>query len=289
MTAAHAPSDVAIRERILALLKARGRAIPLHVFGREVFCFRTVPAAFMRQMMRRLFADDPHLILRDDDWVELRPPASPQDALPPEACADCSLEETEYVVLDVETTGLRPTANRVIEVAAFRVAARDGRTRILDEFVTLVNPEQPLPPTIVRLTGITPAMVARAPRFCEIADQLLAFVGSRVLVAHNARFDLAFLDAEFQRACALSLRPPHLCTLALSRRLFPELPNHRLPTVAQYMGLEMPTWHRARSDAWTTAHLFLRLLTPLQERGVYTLSDAMRFQAMRRNPKCIRR
>jgi DNA polymerase III epsilon subunit family exonuclease len=293
MASAREQSDVAIRERIIALLEARGPMLSVETLGREVFCFRTVPVAFVRQMLRRLFADDPRLVLRDDDRVELRP-ASSADA--PHAWGDGSeisenpsLEEAEYVVLDVETTGLRPTADRVIEVAAFRVATSGGRARILEEFVTLVNPERPIPPTIVRLTGITPPMVARAPRFPEIADPLMAFIGSRVLVAHNARFDLGFLEAELQRARARRLSHPHLCTLALSRRLFPELPNHRLPTLAHYLGIEMETWHRARSDAWATARLFLRLLNPLLERGVCTLSEAMRFQAARRDANRSRR
>lgn len=266
-------SDVAIRERIVTFLEMQGRLASLEALGREVFRFRNPPMVFLREMLRRLFADDPRLVLRDDDWMELRPDERESRAL----------QENEYVVVDVETTGLRPMADRVIEVAAFRVAGNGGRARILEEFVTLVNPERVLPSTIIHLTGITPEMVARAPRFREIADELMAFLGSRVLVAHNARFDLAFLDAELQRACEARLAHPHLCTLALSRRLFPELPNHRLPTVAQYMGIPMDVWHRARSDAWTTARLFLRLLDPLQERGVRTLSDALRFQASHRS------
>jgi DNA polymerase-3 subunit alpha (Gram-positive type) len=270
MAGADGRGDVAIRERILALVEARG-ALSLEALAREVFCFRTVPKAFVRRLMQRLFADDPRLVLREDDRVELRS----------DDCRSRSLEEGEYVVVDVETTGLRPTADRVIEVAAFRIVGSDGRARVREEFVTLVNPERPLPPPIVRLTGITPPMVARAPRFREIAPELRAFVGARVLVAHNARFDLGFLDVELERAGQRRLEHPYLCTLALSRRLFPELPNHRLPTVARHLGIEMDAWHRARSDAWTTAHLFARMLESLEERGVRTLSDAVRFQAAR--------
>ena len=264
-------NDVAIRHRIVALLDAHGRAGSLATLGREVFGFRQVPVAVLRELFHRLFPHDPHLILRDDDMVELRPD---ERALRP-------LEENEYVVVDVETTGMRPSADRVIEVAAVRLARSDGRLRIVEEFATLVNPERALPPGIVRLTGITDGMVARAPRFEEIAEEVAVVLGPRVLVAHNVRFDLAFLNAEFQRAFARRLGNPHLCTLAVSRRLFPELPNHRLPTVARYLGVEMERWHRARTDAWATAQLFLRLLDHLEERGVRTLSEIARLHTTR--------
>ncbi len=266
-------SDVKIRDRIVTFLETQGRSAPLEALGREVFRFWNPPVAFLREMLCRLFADDPHLVLREDGWVELRS----------EEGEDRALEESEFIVLDVETTGLHPTEDRLIEIAAFRVAGGGGRLRLQEELVTLVNPGRPLPPTIVRLTGITPEMVARAPRFEEILEELVAFLGPRVLVAHNARFDLAFLNAELQRARHKRLGHPRLCTLALSRRLFPELPNHQLPTVARYMGIEMEQWHRARADAWATARLFLRLLDPLAERGVRTLSDALCFQASRRS------
>jgi DNA polymerase-3 subunit epsilon len=266
------PSDVAIRERILALLEAQqDQAVPLVTLGREVFRFQNPPLPLLRQIMHRLFHDDPRLILRDDDVVELRPDES---VLRP-------LEESEYVVVDVETTGMRPLSDRVIEVAAIRLTNSGGRVHPVAEFATLVNPEQGLPPTITRLTGITEEMVARAPRFADIADELAAFLGPRVLVAHNARFDLAFLNAEFGRVYERHVGNPQLCTLALSRRLFPELPNHRLPTLARYMGVDLDRWHRASSDAWATARIFLRLLEQLDARGLRTLSEALRFQRAR--------
>jgi len=268
MVRAQWPSDVAIRERILALLEARGQAVSLVTLGREVFRFRDPPVPFLRQIMHRLFHDDPRLILRDDDVVELRPDR--REFQP--------LEESEYVVLDVETTGMRPLSDRVIEVAAIRLACSGGRVRPVAEFATLVNPERRLPPTITRLTGIAEEMVAHAPRFADVADELAAFLGPCVLVAHNARFDLAFLNAEFGRVYERRLDNPQLCTLALSRRLFPELPNHRLPTLARYMGVDLDRWHRACSDAWATARIFLRLLEQLEERGLRTLSEALRFQ-----------
>ncbi len=260
--------DVAIRERIKAFVQARGGSVSLAALGREVFCFRNPHVPFLRQLLRRLFASDPQLILRENDRLELVPDGGKSRAL----------AESEYVVVDVETTGSRAEVDRVIEVAAFRVVTQGERAHIVEEFVTLVNPERALPPAIVRLTGITEAMLVRAPRFREIAWPLRAFLGSRVLVAHNARFDVAFLNAELQRAGGSPLDDPLLCTLALSRRLFPELPNHRLPTVARHVGVRMNVWHRARSDAWATAHIFLHVLERLRERGVRTLSEALRFQ-----------
>lgn len=175
------------------------------------------------------------------------------------------LLQEEWVVVDVETTGGSPEhGHRVTEIAAVRVSGGEVR----DSFSTLVNPERRIPGMITSLTGITDEMVREAPRFHEIADRLRAFVGGRVFVAHNAAFDWRFLCAELERSLGRRLDGRQLCTVRLSRKLLPQLPSRSLDALALYFGLEIESRHRALDDAVATAHVLLRLIALLAERGV---------------------
>jgi DNA polymerase III epsilon subunit family exonuclease len=174
----------------------------------------------------------------------------PQDAIVPEDAAvleSTRLTDLEYVVVDVETTGgsaLR--GHRVTEIAAVRVR---GTGEVAGEFATLVNPERRIPPFVTRLTRITDGMVRHAPRFDEIAADVQALLRGRVFVAHNARFDWAFLDAELSRARGLCPPRPLLCTVRLARRLVPEISSRSLDALCYYFGIENEARHRAYGDA----------------------------------------
>lgn len=273
MTGASLLNDVTLRDDIVALLEENGRIVPITLIGREIFRFRNPRVAHLRHILLRLFADDPRLVVRDDDFLELLP----------DEREFVSLDASEYVVLDVETTGINPRIDRVTEISAFRLTRRDagGRLALADEFTTLIQPEREIPPTIAMMTGITNEMVARAPRFCEIAGDLISFLGPRVIVAHNAAFDTSFLNAEISRAYGQRLGNMCLCTLKLSRSLFPELANHKLPTIAYYLGIEMENHHRARDDAWATAKMFIRMLDVLEDRGIGTVFEALELHRKR--------
>lgn len=187
-----------------------------------------------------------------------------------------SLKELEFVVVDVEATGAKTPPNRLIELGAYRI--RDNR--IVDKFLTLVNPEIPIPRFVMQLTGITNDMVRQAPLFADVAPRWLDFVGDSVLVAHNAPFDTNFLNHEISRVYpGHRIANPHLCTVRLSRRAFPYLSNHRLDTVASHFSIPIVSRHRAGCDALATAEIFLLLLARLEEdHGIIDLASARKFQ-----------
>ena len=186
------------------------------------------------------------------------------------------LKDLEFVVVDVEATGAKTPPNRLIELGAYKI--RGGR--IVDNFLSLVNPEIPIPRFVASLTGISNEMVKRAPVFADVAPRWLDFVSDSVLVAHNAPFDTSFLNHEISRVYpGHRMVNPHLCTVKLSRRVLPELMNHRLDTIASHFSFPIASRHRAGSDALATAEIFLVLLDKLeQEHGVNNLAAARNFQ-----------
>jgi DNA polymerase III epsilon subunit family exonuclease len=185
------------------------------------------------------------------------------------------LEDLDFVVVDLEATGAKMPPNRVIELGAYRI--RQGR--IVDSFLTLVNPELSIPRFVVALTGITNEMVKTAPVFADVAPEWLDFVSDAVLIAHNAPFDTSFLNHEISRVYpGHRMINTHLCTVKLSRRVFPGLTNYRLDTVADHFSIPIFNRHRAGSDALATAEVFLHLLSRLDEHGVKDLASARSFQ-----------
>ena len=162
----------------------------------------------------------------------------------------------EIVVLDFETTGLSPSSGaRITEVAALRLTSAG----VVDAFVSLVNCGVRVPANIVALTGISDAMLRNAPSAREVLSDLLQFLGSTSLCAHNASFDMRFLQNE----CALQRFGPRfgasICTMKLSRKVFPGLPNYRLSTVSSELRIRRSgSAHRAESDARLTTSLLLR-------------------------------
>jgi len=183
------------------------------------------------------------------------------------------LHEAEFVVLDLETTGAKSPPSRIMEIGAFRV--RNGE--ITDKFHSLLNPEMPIPEFIGALTGIRDDMVADAPKFAEIAEDLMRFIGESVLVAHNADFDLGFLNYEIGRVYkGYHLGNPSLCTVQLSRGLISEIQNHKLKTVANYYSIDLVNPHRASDDAHATAKILLNLLQEMKAIGVDSFGVARR-------------
>lgn len=155
--------------------------------------------------------------------------------------------------IDVETTGANPVVDRVTEIAVIRVEAG----QVVERWESLVNPGMPIPPTIQRFTGITDAMVAVAPAFPAVMESLQALLHGCVFVAHNARFDYGFIKNEFQRA-GLDFSAPVLCTVKLSRALYPEHHRHGLDALIARHGLVCNARHRAMGDTevlWDFARL----------------------------------
>lgn len=161
------------------------------------------------------------------------------------------------VMIDFETTGLSPDmGDRVTEVAALRIV--DGR--VVDRYVSLINCAVRIPSFITGLTGITQAMVDGAPPVAQVLPRLLDFIGGDALAAHNASFDEKFLRAESAR---LGLAPAHqglVCSLKLSRRVFPGLASYKLGTLSNQLGIQFKSAaHRAESDAEVAAQVLIHI------------------------------
>ncbi|MBW2185452.1 MAG: 3'-5' exonuclease [Deltaproteobacteria bacterium] len=174
----------------------------------------------------------------------------------------------DTVVLDFETSGMSPAKGaRVIEVGAVRL--RKGR--IVDRFQSLANPNIFLDDFITDLTGITNEMVHSAEPIDEVMEKFSNFIGDDFLVAHNSSFDQKFLDAELVRiGCHRPLT--FGCSLLVSRRVYPQSPNHKLATLVDYKDLPTSgTYHRALADAEMTAYLWLMMEADLKEK--YSLSE----------------
>lgn len=170
-----------------------------------------------------------------------------------EKVPECLLGKT-FVVFDLETTGTTPSMDAITEIGAVKIV--DGVK--VDGFSTFVNPERPIPPTIVSLTGITDDMVKDAPKFSEVAGDFYKYVDGATLVAHNAEFDCGFMRFHGKEA-GYVFDNPKIDTLALSREVLPNLSNHKLNTVCDYFHIEF-THHRAVYDAAATAEMFLELI-----------------------------
>jgi DNA polymerase III epsilon subunit family exonuclease len=214
--------------------------------------------ALARLLVADLVARDSRLVINGDDVTLIE---TDHDSI---AIADAG-----FVVFDLETTGAKTPPCRVTEIGAYRV--KNGE--IVEEFHSLVNPETPIPFFISMLTGITDEMVKDAPKFSEVADGFLRFIGDSVLVAHNAGFDMRFLNHEVGRMFEdYRLANPSLCTVQLSRRLLPDVENHKLKTLAEYYSVALVNHHRANEDAYATAKIFINLLEQLKtQHGVTDL------------------
>lgn len=182
---------------------------------------------------------------------------------------DPDLAEVAFVALDLETTGARAGLGKITEVGAVRIEGFQQVRR----FGTLVNPMRPIPPMITQITGISQEMVADAPRIEEVLPELMEFLENAVVVAHNAPFDVGFLNYELQRLSGRRLGEGAVDTLPLARALAPGLPNYKLQTVAEALGAPVSAYHRALADAEAAAHVFLTLAGRLQERGITRLGE----------------
>lgn len=159
-----------------------------------------------------------------------------------------------YAIVDIETTGGVAQNGGITEIA---VVVHDGNT-ILETFQTLINPGRAIPGYITGLTGISTDMVADAPYFAEIADELLSVLKGKIFVAHNVNFDYNFLHYEFLKT-GREFNFPKLCTVKLSRKILPGLRSYSLGAICSHVGITITDRHRAYGDALATAHLF-RLL-----------------------------
>ncbi len=186
------------------------------------------------------------------------------------------VEKAEFCIIDVETTGLSPTYNGIIEIGLVKISD----LKITQKFHSLINPGREIPYFITQLTGISGEDVYDAPFFGDVADEIDEFISDTILTAHNFPFDSSFLRKEY-RYCGKDLfKNPGLCTLKLSRRLFPNLKSKSLGSVTRYLKLHNSNEHRALGDAETTAKLLIKLIKELKNKyEIKNTKQLLEFQA----------
>jgi DNA polymerase III subunit epsilon len=254
-------------DRLVELVEERRGPVAVEDAARHLYALRQLPAGLARELLSDVVEGDARLAWRGLAVGLADPPG-----------ATLAVEDADYVVFDLETTGLRPGSARICEIGAVRVAGLE----LAERFETLVNPRVPLPAAITALTGIEPRALRGAPPVEHAVRSFLEFAGEAVLVAHNARFDLAFLDREVERLTGRRVAAPVVDTVWLARRLL-EGRTRRvgLAALAQFFGTSARPCHRALPDAEATAEALQQLIGLAQERGARTVADLVELSAPR--------
>ena len=258
-------SDSTLVQETIELLRGCGGRANASQIVDVVFKVSHIDEELAGLLVGDLVKDDRRFKIIDGQTVELQV----------HDCESRLLDELEFVVVDIEATGAKMPPNRIIELGAYRIRGR----KIVDSFITLVNPEISIPRFVIALTGISNEMVKQAPLFAEVAPQWLEFVQDAVLIAHNALFDTSFLNHEIARVLSRqSDDEPASLHCAAFWRTVPGLVNYRLDTIADHFSIPIFERHRAGSDALATAEVFIRILDRLEEEGVTDLATARSFQ-----------
>jgi DNA polymerase III epsilon subunit family exonuclease len=235
--------------------------------ARRLFALRQAPVALARSLLADVVETDTRLAWSGDAVALAEPPG-----------AMLLLENATYVVVDLETTGLRPGESGICEIGAVRLRGFEVEA----EFETLVDPGLSIGAGASAVTGLRNEQLRGAPRPGEAVQRFLAFAGDAVLVAHNARFDLAFLDRETERLTGSRIGSPVVDTVRLARRLLAgQVAGFGLGQLAWFFDTAEKPCHRALPDARTTAELLLALIGLAQERGARTVSDLSELAATR--------
>jgi DNA polymerase III subunit epsilon len=254
-------------DRLVELVEERRGPVAAEEAARRLFALRQAPVALARSLLAEVVDADARLAWNGDAVALAQSPG-----------AELLLEEATYVVVDLETTGLRPGRSQICEIGAVRVRRLEPEA----EFETLVNPGVPMAPGAAALTGLRDAQLRKAPPPSLAVSRFLEFAGDAVLVAHNARFDLAFLDRETERLTGSRIASPVVDTVALARRLLAgRVPRAGLAQLSYFFGTSVQPCHRALPDAQATAEVLLALIGLAQERGARTVADLARLSATR--------
>lgn len=178
------------------------------------------------------------------------------------------LDDATYCVLDLETTGISITTEKITEVGIMKV--KNGE--VIDEFEIFVNPEKPIPQRVVEVTNITDEMVKDAETIDKVFPKILEFVGDSIIVAHNASFDVGFLKHN-AKLLGYEFNNTYIDTLPLAKDLFPDLKKYKLGKIADSLGIEVDVAHRALADVDTTVKVFNVMLKKLKDKGINTVDE----------------
>jgi len=254
-------------DRLVELVEARHGPVPAEDAAQTLYALRHVPVGLARSLLADVVESDARLAWRGANV-----------GLAEVAGASLALEDATYVVFDLETTGLSPGSSSICEIGAVRVRGFELEER----FETLVNPRRPLPAPIAALTGIDPASLRGAPPVELAVRRFLDFAGDAVLVAHNARFDVGFLDREVERLTGRRVAATVVDTLWLARRLLAgRVSRVGLASLSHFFGTAARPCHRALPDAEATAEILVALVGLAQERGALTVAELVDLAAPR--------
>ena len=254
-------------DRLVELVEERRGPVFVEEAARSLFALRHAPVGLARSLLEEVVGEDVRLAWRGDAVGLADPPG-----------ADLALEHATFVVVDLETTGLRPGSSRICEIGAVRVRELE----LQEEFELLVDPGVPIGSVITAITGLRDTDLRGSPHPAIAVRRFLEFAGDAVLVAHNARFDLAFLDRETERLTGARLAGPVVDTVGLARRLLAgRTPRAGLASLAQFFGTATHPCHRALPDAQATAEILIQLIGLAQERGALTVADLVDLAAPR--------
>jgi DNA polymerase III epsilon subunit family exonuclease len=254
-------------DRLVELVEEQRGPVLAEDAARRLFALRQTPVALARSLLADVVETDARLAWSGDAVALAEPPG-----------ATLLLEEATYVVVDLETTGLRPGQSGICEIGAVRLRGFEVEA----EFETLVDPGLPIAAGASAVTGLRNEQLRGAPRPADAVRRFLAFAGDGVLVAHNARFDLAFLDRETERLTGSRIGSPVVDTVRLARRLLAgRVAGFGLGQLAWFLRTSERPCHRALPDARATAELLLALIGLAQERGARTVADLSELAATR--------
>jgi DNA polymerase III subunit epsilon len=254
-------------DRLVELVEEQRGPVLAEEAARRLFALRHAPVALARSLLTEVVETDTRLAWNGDAVGLAEPPG-----------ASLLLEDATYVVVDLETTGLRPGQSGICEIGAVRLRG----FQVDGVFETLVNPGLPIAEGASAVTGLRNEHLRGAPRPAEAVRSFLAFAGDAVLVAHNARFDLAFLDRETELLTGSRIGAPVVDTVRLARRLLAgRVQGFGLAQLAWFLGTAERPCHRALPDARATAELLLALIGLAQERGARTVADLSALAATR--------
>jgi DNA polymerase-3 subunit epsilon len=257
-------------DRLHHALVARGEPIGHAEAGRMLFALRSAPSSLVRRLVDEVVGADARFVWRSGTEVALAEWTAGASLL------EARIERATFVVFDVETTGTSPARDRIIELGAVRIEALAPVATLS----RLVDAGRPVPAAITALTGIRDADTRAGRRPARVVEEFVAFADGAVLVAHNARFDVGFVDAELRRMRGSRLAAPVVDTVALARRLLEgRVSRMNLATLAERYDTAVRPCHRALPDAQATAEVLLRLIGLAQERGVERVAELVAWSA----------
>jgi DNA polymerase III epsilon subunit family exonuclease len=254
-------------DRLIELLEEHGPTCSASEAARRLFAAASVPDDLACSLLSELVAGDDRFVWHGASVSLVAAPADPL------------LEQAEFIVFDLETTGLSSASSRICELGAVRVRALE----VVECFESLIAPGVPLPESISRLTGLRDKELRQAPSAASVVRRFVAFAGDAALAAHNARFDLAFLNRQLELIYGRRHAGPTLDTVGLARRLLEgRIRRVSLASLAQFFGTSAEPCHRALPDAQATAEILIQLIGLAQERGARRLSELRALEAPRR-------